>query len=44
MKRIILYIKTGWLKKFQINAQYSSDSFVTQFSGYNEPVEIKAPI
>ncbi|MFZ1812116.1 MAG: hypothetical protein WAU02_01155 [Candidatus Saccharimonadales bacterium] len=37
-------LKTGWLKKFQINAQYGSDSFVTQFSGYNEPVEINAPI
>ena len=37
-------LKTGWLKKFQINAQYGSDSLVTTFSGYNEPVEIKAPI
>ena len=37
-------LKTGWLKKFQINAQYGSDSFITEFSGYNEPVEIKAPI
>ena len=40
---MIADLKTGWLTKFQID-EYGSDSFVTEFSAYNEPVEIKAPI
>lgn len=35
-------IKSGWLKKFQINA-YGGDTFVSVFSAQNESVEIKAP-
>ena len=40
---MIADLKTGWLTKFQID-EYGSDSFVTEFSAHNEPVEIKAPI